>query len=126
MPLKLFTEIVCPSGEHCQTCRDPQRNATLFVSALNNGVLLHADLPEVCPSGKPIGYIATPKSACRLVDLSCVHRGSKVGEVKCPTCVGEVKIHVLACKEFGKCTIETPVAGVTAVCATCQSRRSTI
>ena len=56
-----------------------------------------------------------------LPELRCVHRGSYIGESKCISCVGNVRIKVFACVVFGECTAVMPDI-VKGCCNKCQSK----
>lgn len=57
--------------------------------------------------------------------LPCVHRGAKLRDEKCrrESCAGGVLFDVLACSEFGECSIDHRAVKGLHVCKTCKSRQ---
>jgi hypothetical protein len=48
----------------------------------------------------------------------CLHLGEPIGEQKCETCPGNVRLKIFACALHQKCTPQKQLAGVTC-CAAC-------
>lgn len=86
-------------------------------------------LPETGPGNTREGYIKLWKANgipnSEPVDLSCVHRGKKVGSIVCAVCQQEagkhVEVFIFACSLHEKCIPAREEGGIKC-CAQCQDR----
>jgi hypothetical protein len=83
-----------------------------------------ADICQRCPykdheEEPPEDYVATMQPLVTKALEPCVHLGEATGErVECPSCAGSVKIKLMACAVFTKCTPQTKLEGI-ACCLGC-------
>ena len=65
-----------------------------------------------------------PKPRRNPVSGPCIHLGSQIDSVKCPSCRGSVTLKVFACEVHGRCTIQKRVDTETACCSACSDYES--
>lgn len=58
-----------------------------------------------------------PAAVTQLRTAPCVHLGPPTGELRdCDSCAGRVRIRLMACRVFGRCSVAKPLPGL-ACCA---------
>lgn len=103
--------------------RDQGKIACLSPKLVGDKTALDPSICLKCPYSNHEPVSPTPLVLKPTLPLACVHLGSELRKVNCPSCRGTVSLKVLSCSVYGETCIGKKVEGVAGCCLGCPSHQ---